>query len=242
MTQNIYDNDGFFTGYSGLERSIHGLDGAPEWPALRALLPPMQGLRVLDLGCGFGWFCRWARQAGAASVLGIDVSENMLARGRAETPDPAIAYARADLEQLVLDPAAYDLVYSSLAFHYLEHFDRLVGQIHAALVPGGRLVFSIEHPIYMAPSAPGWVDGAAGGKVWPVDRYLDEGPRTTDWLAKGVVKQHRTLGTTANLLIRAGFTIAHIEEWGPTAAQVAARPDWAIERDRPAFLLMAADR
>ena len=108
-------------------------------------------------------------------------------------------------------------------------------------MPGGRLVFSIEHPIYMAPSAPGWVDGAAGRKVWPVDRYLDEGPRTTDWLAKGVVKQHRTLGTTANLLIRAGFTIAHIEEWGPTAEQVAARPDWAIERDRPAFLLMAAD-
>jgi SAM-dependent methyltransferase len=242
MTQNIYDNDGFFTGYSGLERSIHGLDGAPEWPALRALLPPMQGLRVLDLGCGFGWFCRWARQAGAASVLGIDVSENMLARGRAETPDPAIAYLRADLEQLTLDPAAYDLVYSSLAFHYLEHFDRLVEQIHGALAPGGRLVFSIEHPIYMAPSAPGWVDDAAGRKVWPVDRYLDEGPRTTDWLAKGVVKQHRTLGTTANLLIRAGFTIAHIEEWGPTAEQVAARPDWAIERDRPAFLLMAADR
>src|SRR5205085_9964966 len=80
MTQNIYDDAGFFAGYSALPRSIHGLDGAPEWPTLRALLPDLNGLRVLDLGCGFGWFCRYARGAGAASVTGYDVSERMLAR------------------------------------------------------------------------------------------------------------------------------------------------------------------
>ena len=45
----------------------------------------MRGLRVVDLGCGFGWFCRWAREHGAASVLGLDVSENMLT-ARAPTP------------------------------------------------------------------------------------------------------------------------------------------------------------
>src|SRR5215469_1030360 len=78
MTQNIYDDDDFFRGYCRLPRSVDGLDAAPEWPALRALLPELQGLRVLDLGCGFGWFCHWAREQGAASVLGIDVSENML--------------------------------------------------------------------------------------------------------------------------------------------------------------------
>jgi 2-polyprenyl-3-methyl-5-hydroxy-6-metoxy-1,4-benzoquinol methylase len=87
MTQNIYDQEGFFAGYSQLPRSVHGLDGAPEWPTLRALLPDLNGLRVADLGCGFGWFCRYARQQGAASVLGLDVSEKMLARAKAETPD-----------------------------------------------------------------------------------------------------------------------------------------------------------
>ena len=50
MTQNIYDNAGFFHGYSELPRSIHGLDGAPEWPTLRNMLPDLHGLRVLDLG------------------------------------------------------------------------------------------------------------------------------------------------------------------------------------------------
>jgi len=33
MTQNIYDNEEFFAGYSRLRRSVEGLDGAPEWPA-----------------------------------------------------------------------------------------------------------------------------------------------------------------------------------------------------------------
>jgi len=102
MTQNIYDDDKFFTGYSRLPRSVEGLDGAPEWPALRALLPDLHGRNVLDLGCGFGWFCRWARQQGAAHVLGIDVSEKMLARARATSEDPAVTYTRADMEQLDL--------------------------------------------------------------------------------------------------------------------------------------------
>src|ERR1044071_4924732 len=99
MTQNIYDNPEFFEGYSRLGRSVQGLEGAAEWPALRALLPRMHGLRVVDLGCGFGWFCRWAREQGAAQVLGLDVSEKMLARARASVPDPMLTYALADLER-----------------------------------------------------------------------------------------------------------------------------------------------
>jgi SAM-dependent methyltransferase len=239
MTQNIYDNPEFFTGYSRLGRSVEGLDGAPEWPALRSLLPDMRGLRVVDLGCGFGWFCRWAREQAAATVLGLDVSENMLARARAETADKAISYRRADLETLELPDAAFDLAYSSLALHYIEHLERLLTTVRRALVPGGRLVFSAEHPIYTAPSHPGWSTGADGRRVWPVDGYLQEGPRRTDWLTKGVIKQHRTLATYLNLLLRLDFSLRHVEEWGPTDAQVAAHPDWADEYHRPTFLLVS---
>lgn len=242
MTQNIYDNDEFFAGYSRLGRSVAGLEGAAEWPSLRAILPPLRGARVLDLGCGFGWFCRWARQQGAAQVRGIDVSEKMLARAEAETADSAIAYERADLERLDLPAGTFNLVYSSLVFHYLENLDRLMAQIHRALTPGGRLVCSVEHPIYTAPTKPGWVAGADGRKFWPIDSYQIEGPRTTNWLAPGVVKQYRTLTSYLNLLIRVGFVLRRIEEWGPTAAQIAAQPNLAEERERPMFLLLAADR
>jgi len=81
VAQNIYDRPDFFEGYSQLDRSTEGLSGAPEWPALRAMLPDVRDLRVLDLGCGFGWFCRWAREHGAAEVLGLDLSERMLRTG-----------------------------------------------------------------------------------------------------------------------------------------------------------------
>jgi SAM-dependent methyltransferase len=242
IAQNIYDNEEFFEGYSRLSRSVEGLEGAPEWPALRALLPALRGLRVLDLGCGFGWFCRWAREQGAAHVLGVDVSERMLARAVATTTALAITYQRADMERLELPPAAFDLVYSSLALHYVEGLDRLLAQAHGALVSGGRLVFSVEHPIYTAPGAPQWSIDAAGRKTWPVDGYLDEGPRSTDWLTKGVIKQHRTLATYLNLLLRCGFVITRVDEWGPTDAQIAARPSLAEERERPPFLLVAARR
>ena len=226
MAQNIYDNAEFFAGYSQLRRSREGLDGMPEWPTLKAMLPDLNGLRVVDLGCGFGWFCRWAREAGAAEVLGLDVSENMLARTRETTRDTAITYRQADLETVDLPPAAFDLAHSALTLHYIENLARLFATVHRALAPDGHFVFSAEHPLYTAQGP----------------EYLDEGPRTSDWLAKGVVKQHRTLATTLNLLVEAGFSLRHVEEWGATREQMAAHPEWKIEHRQPSFLLVSARR
>lgn len=242
MTQNIYDTAEFFEGYSQMARSVHGLDGAPEWPALQALIPALAGSRVVDLGCGFGWFCRWAEAQGAAQVLGLDVSQNMLDRARATTPAGRITYQRADLENLALPAATYDLAYSSLTLHYIERLPELFAAIYRALTPGGHFVFSAEHPIYTAPAQPGFVQDATGRRVWPLNQYAVEGPRTTDWLAKGVIKQHRTLGTYLNQLIAAGFTITHVQEWAPTAEQLAAQPALDEERDRPMMVLVAATR
>ena len=242
MTQNIYDDPDFFQGYSQMNRSIGGLDAAPEWPALKALLPSLHGLQVVDLGCGYGWFCRWASEHGAAEVLGLDVSEKMLERAKETTSAANIRYERADLEHLDLPVCTFDLAYSSLALHYIKDLSGLFAKLHAALKPGGHFVFSIEHPIFMAPVEPGWLIAADGRKVWPLDSYQVEGPRVTDWLAKGVIKQHRTVGTLLNLLIGAGFMLKHVEEWGPTDAMIAAQPALAEERERPMLLLVAAQR
>jgi SAM-dependent methyltransferase len=166
----------------------------------------------------------------------------MLVQARATTSDTAIVYRQADMEQLRLAPDSADLVYSSLALHYIERLDALIGQVHGALAPGGSFVFSVEHPIYTAPSSPGFMEDASGRRTWPVDGYLAEGPRSTDWLARGVIKQHRTIATYLNMLLRQGFALRHVEEWGPTAAQIAEVPAWADERQRPPFLLVAAQR
>ncbi|HEV7337265.1 MAG TPA: class I SAM-dependent methyltransferase [Bosea sp. (in: a-proteobacteria)] len=242
MAQNIYDNPEFFAGYSQLPRQVHGLAGAPEWPSIRALVPDLKGKHVVDLGCGFGWFARWAHEQGAEAVVGLDVSEKMIARARAQTSDAAITYEIADLETLELPPAAFDFAYSALTFHYIADFGRLVRMVHRALRPGGQFVFTIEHPIYMAAAHPRWWSDEDGRKTWPVNRYALEGERRTNWFTDGVLKYHRTLGTTLNSLIAAGWTLRHVEEFAPTAAQIAEQPGLAEELERPMMLLVSAQR
>jgi ubiquinone/menaquinone biosynthesis C-methylase UbiE len=242
MAQNIYDTPEFFEGYSQLPRSIHGLDGAPEWPAIRALLPDLDGKRVVDLGCGFGWFARWARLHGAVHVLGLDLSHSMLERANADTQDDGIEYRNADLETLELPEVSFDLAYSSLAFHYVADFGRLMQTVHRALAKGGHLAFNIEHPVYMAATRPQWIADTDGRKTWPVNSYAREGVRTTGWLAKGVVKYHRTVATTLNTLLDTGFAIRRVVEFAPTAEQIAAAPQLAEETERPMMLIIAAQR
>lgn len=242
MTQNIYDDERFFAGYSRLPRSVHGLDGAPEWPVLRGMLPAFRGKSVLDLGCGFGWFSRFAVGEGAGTVLGVDVSEKMLERARHETVDSRVAYERADLERYAPPTGVFDLAYSSLAFHYIEELAALFRRVHGALKPGGALVCSVEHPIMTAPARQEWLADADGRASWPVNGYHDEGRRVSNWLAEGVIKRHRTIATYLDLLLGAGFRLDKLVEWAPSPEQVAAEPGWAQERERPFFLLLAASR
>ncbi|VVE48035.1 class I SAM-dependent methyltransferase [Pandoraea anhela] len=242
MAQNIYDDHEFFAGYSQLPRQVHGLDGAPEWPAIRAMLPDLHGKRVVDLGCGFGWASRWMRRQGAASVLGIDLSRNMIDRAMAATSEDAIEYRIDDLDTLTLPTAAFDLVYSALTFHYVRDFGRLIGAIYGGLAPGGRLVFTLEHPIFMAAAHPHWLEDEDGRKTWPVNGYSVEGERRTDWFVKGVLKYHLTLGTTVNTLIEAGFHIRELNEFAPTADQIRQTPALAEELERPMMLMVSASR
>ncbi|MXQ14629.1 class I SAM-dependent methyltransferase [Microvirga makkahensis] len=240
MAQNIYDNLGFFACYSQLSRQVHGLDGAPEWPAIRAMLPTLTGKRVADLGCGFGWASRWMRAQGAVSVLGLDLSQRMIPRAKTDTSHPAIEYRIADLETLELPEATFDLVNSALTVHYVENFRRLTRMIHKALVPGGDLVFTTEHPIFMAAAHPHWITDEDGRKTWPVNGYSIEGERRTDWFAKGVLKYRRSLGTTLNALIDTGFELRRVEEFAPTREQIEQLPELVEELEQPMMLLVSA--
>ena len=143
---------------------------------------------------------------------------------------------------LELPEVAFDLVYSALTFHYVEDFRRLAHVIHTALAPGGDLVFTIEHPIFMAAAHPHWIADEDGRKTWPVNGYSVEGERRTDWFAKGVLKHHRTLGTTLNTLIGAGFELRRVEEFAPTREQIEQLPELAEELERPMMLLVAAQK
>jgi ubiquinone/menaquinone biosynthesis C-methylase UbiE len=241
MKQNKYDEAEFFGNYSKMRRSIGGLDDAPEWHAFRALLPDLHHKRLLDLGCGFGWHCRYARQQQARSVVGVDLSEKMLARAKSTLDDPRIEYRRSAIEDIDFRANEFDVVISSLALHYVERFDLVCPKVYRCLAAGGAFVLSVEHPIFTALPTQQWCCGPKGDRLhWPVDDYQKEGPRHTQWMADDVVKYHRTVATYVNTLTNSGFCISKLLEPEPTSEMLIEQPDLKDDCRRPTFLLIGA--
>ena len=164
MKENKYDDPTFFGKYSRMPRSKEGLAAAGEWHVLRRMLPPFEGKRVLDLGCGFGWHCRYAVEQGAASVVGVDLSERMLAEARAMTDSPAIQYLRMPIEAIDFPADSFDVAISSLAFHYIESFGGLCAKVNRCLSAGGHFVFSVEHPVFTAQGSQEFFRGRPQGR------------------------------------------------------------------------------
>ncbi|PNP84202.1 hypothetical protein FNYG_02890 [Fusarium nygamai] len=238
----VYDNDVFFAEYSAMDRSKKGLDGAPEWPQYQALLPKLHRLNVLDLGCGMGWFSRWAMDQGAKSSRGIDNSHNMLARANKMTNNKDISYEHADLDRIAFGDDSknkYDLVHSSLVLHYLVNLDDIVKQVHKVLVPSGTFSFVIEHPIFTSTyNQDSMVDDKTGSTYWSLRYYPDEGTRKIRWLNGDMEKQHRTVATYMNVLLKNGFEITGFDEWFGSRDVLARFGRYGV-REMPMFLLMS---
>ncbi len=172
---SVYDDPVFLAGYRQLRRDGLGLNSALEIPALAALLPPVAGLRVVDLGCGEGELAVRLATAGAAEVIGVDLSASMLSRAHEH---PSVRYVQSDIATFDLPADSVDLVVSSLALHYVKDFDALVARIARWLSPAGQFTFSIEHPVITAPLR----------SSRPPDRRLRQrGPQATN-----LVRQRRT--------------------------------------------------
>ena len=233
--QNVYDDEGFFAGYQQLRDSESGINAAVEQPALRALLPDVTGRAVLDLGCGDGALARDLAARGAARVVGADPSLRMLALARERTGDPRVGYVQAFAEDLALPDGRFDLVVSSLAFHYVADLGAVLGQVARWLRPGGDLVASMEHPMRTAEL--GRLDDPA-----VAGRYDIEGRRDQSWFVEGVVKYHRRVSTLLNLVLAAGLELLAVGEPGPTPAALAARPELDRHHRQPPILVLAAAR
>lgn len=243
MKQNKYDDVNFFSSYKKMPRSVKGLEAAGEWHVFKALLPDLRNKRVLDLGCGFGWHCRYAREQQASSVIGVDISEKMLQKAREMTDDPNISYIQMAIEDIDFPDAQFDVVISSLAFHYIEPFASVCKKVYAWLKAGGTFVFSVEHPIFTCRKEQDWCYDDQGNRLhWPVDHYQSEGVRVTSFLTENVVKYHRTISTYMNDLIDAGFSIKAVKEPAPSDDMLKNMPEMKDETRRPMFLIISAEK
>jgi SAM-dependent methyltransferase len=189
-------------------------------PALDELLPEVEGLHVLDAGCGEGYLSRKLARQGA-HVTAVDYAQGMLALARERTePTLDIRYLHGSCETLDgLVDGAFDLVVSNMVLMDLGDHRAALRSFYRVLAAGGLLVFSISHPCFTAPSM-GWVRDEEGRKLhWKVDRYFDEGPFEQPWppgASEGLILFHRTLSNYLRTLLRTGFELLDVIEPKPT--------------------------
>jgi len=243
MKENKYDEPSFFEQYEKMLRSQLGLQGAGEWHALKNMLPDFKDKNVLDLGCGFGWHCRYAVENGAQNVIGIDLSEKMLAKAKEINSLEGIQYERKALEDLEYPSEKFDIILSSLTLHYVESLDTVIRNIYRWLTAGGQFVFSVEHPVFTAEGGQDWTYDKDGEKIsWPVDRYFMEGKRNTTFLGENITKYHRTLTSYLNTLLKYGFIIREITEPEPSPEMLKEIPEMKDELRRPMMLLISVQK
>lgn len=242
MKENKYDDESFFIKYSEMERSKKGLQGAGEWSELEKILPDFTNKQVLDLGCGYGWHCLYAALHQAKHVIGIDISEKMLKEAQHKNAHANITYRQSAIEDLDFLEASFDIIISSLAFHYCKDFSAIIKQCSKWLKTGGYLVFSMEHPIFTAYGTQDWIYDDAGNILhFPVDNYYYEGERNACFLGETVKKYHRTLTGILQPLLENNLCIERFIEPMPPENMLAI-PGMRDEMRRPMMLLVRAKK
>ncbi|MBR0086372.1 MAG: class I SAM-dependent methyltransferase [Lachnospiraceae bacterium] len=213
--QNIYDNDVFFQNFKSLREDEINFNDVIETPIILHMMPELTGKKVLDIGCGMGQHAKQYAGMGAASVLGIDISEKMLAFAEEHNSAENITYRRLAFEELEKIEDSFDVVTSSLAFDYVQDFAGLMKKIYGLLADGGRLVYSMSHPIATA------YDGTydrytrteSGERLYAnLRNYGEEGLRKIRWVVEGYELYHRKVSTLINDMIAAGFVIEECQE------------------------------
>lgn len=244
MEQNFFDNETVFRGYCELRDSDSNCNVLMEQPEMARLLPDVCGKAVLDLGCGFGHNCTDFTDRGASRVVGVDISQKMLDIARAESSRPNIKYINMSMTEISRLSGGFDLVYSSLAFHYIEDIPALLRDISALMNRGGTLLFSQEHPICTASEngARYYVYDEQGNKSGMCfSHYLRSGKREDEWFVKGRIYYHRTFSDIVNALAEAGFGIERVCEPIPDENMMKLRPK-SDRLHKPLFLIIKAKR
>lgn len=117
-----------------------------ERPATIALLPPLEGLDVLDAGCGSGFYTALAHHAGA-KVVAFDPSEEMVRHARERLKDACEIHACTSSELLdKLGGRQFDLILSNLVMHYVKDLDTEFPVLARMLKPDGQMIVSMKHP------------------------------------------------------------------------------------------------
>jgi SAM-dependent methyltransferase len=238
----FYDEGELFERYrSAIRPGPWSANFVMEEPALLEALGDVRGLRVLDLGCGDASIGRTLLEWGCRSYLGIDASSRMVEAARDALLGTGGEARRATIEGFSAPPASFDLVISRMALHYVADLDTALAACRDCLAPGGRMAFTVVHPVVTSHDAR--ASGDEQRTSWVVDDYFDEGAREVDWLGERVVWHHRTVEGYVAAFRRAGFRLTALSECAPRPERFGGDYDELARRSRiPLFLLLAGER
>jgi predicted TPR repeat methyltransferase len=235
----FYDDDAIFDTYWATRTRPDNPNDTLEQPVLRELSGDLRDRRILDLGCGVASFGLHALAQAATTYLGVDGSNKMVTAARTALAGTRGQVVQASMETWEYPEAAFDLVVSSLALHYVPDLDRVMAGVARALVPGGRFVFSVEHPITTS-CARGWTQPQR--QDWIVDDYFVTGARETTWLGGEVVRYHRTIEDYVTVMQTAGFVLDSLRESRPDPARFTDQTECARRLRIPLFLFLAGHK
>ena len=197
---------------------------------------------MLDLGCGYGWHCKYAAEQGAARVPGVDLSRRMIVEAKRRNPAPQIEYRVCGIEDYDYPEGRWDCVVSNLALHYIADLDAVFARVYQTLKPGGVFLFNIEHPCFTAGVHQEWICDSSGNALYrAIDDYFLPGERRTNFLGCEVRKQHHTLTQILMGLLKQGFELQAVEEAQPSKEMLQI-PGMSDELRRPMMLLVKAKR
>lgn len=173
-----------------------------ERPNSIELMGDVDGLTVLDAGCGGGKHCADLLAKGAI-MHGFDMSENMLAFAKDALGDQ-VEFKVADLSQpLPYQEGQFDRILCALALHYLEHWSTPLSEFYRVLKPGGEVVISTHHP---------FMDHAlAGGEDYFAHTLIEDSWKKPDGTLY-VRYWRRPLSQMMDEIKAAGFNIETIKE------------------------------
>lgn len=218
-------------------------------PNMVRLLGPKKGQIVLDLACGPGFFAREFTKKGA-TVIGVDISEELIGFAKKEVAGVDFFVAAADAMPMVKNESI-DAVTIILALQNMESLAAVIAECGRVLKPDGRLLLVLNHPAFRVPKMSEWGwDEARGIQYRRVDAYLSEArvkidmhpgddPEVHTW------SFHRPLQVYMKALAKEHFCLTRMEEWISNRQGPRGRKFSASERARkeiPLFLFLEARR
>jgi SAM-dependent methyltransferase len=196
-------------------------------PAILSVLPDVGGLKVLDAGCGTGYFCEYFQTAGA-NVTALDITPEMVARTRARVPSAKVM--QADLAGVLpLEAEPFDLVFSSLTLQYVENWQGTFTEFARVLKPAGLLIFSVHHP---------FAEFREQGKdYFEVERFVRNSQ------AGQQIKFRRPLSYMTEVLTATGFDIEVLLEPKPSPQFAESDPEgYELLCRQPGLIVFRAKR